>query len=658
MDRSPYPPRVHSRSTSALIPDTTRNTSGYNGGHANGERASLGHINSDGALTSHLLPSGTQPSDTFGEQTWLDFLRESGTNDTNGPYPNFLGNFNFEASGSREEPRVAQTTLESHEASSADRKRRLTAPESPARRPGYGASTFTSPPPQNLLNTQPPAMTPAGTSVNTAIDLISSSPQPSYRSRLSAASTEGDLRKGSDIMLPPWQPDSEVLQCPVCGNSFSFWFRKHHCRKCGRVVCANCSPHRITIPRQFIVHPPCESVSGGGLTIIDLTSDTEDSTIMSSFGPYRNPALGGGEEVRVCNPCVPDPNFSPPPQHHQDQVGQETWRFPNFDQGMSPSQPQPQPQPQPQGRPRNTTYDQSPASISRPSHPYHRPSQSDFSQARPDQARNRPPPDPFRDRNASFYNNTRASDLWPPQPRPPSNSPSTTTGTHTRRTTLTRPHSHYIPQQPQLHLHHHHHHSNSTSSASPSRYHSLLDVNAPLPPTPAPPPPPRQIAEEDECPVCGNELPPRGPDGGEAEREAHVEECIRSHFSGSSSTIPPVPSTAAPINAAVAGAGGGMLGTSVLTASTSLPGTGSGNGGPSRPRRATASNRMLVYEATEKDCVGEEGEAQECVICFEEFEEGDQMGRLCCLCKFHKSCIRKWWETKGPGSCPTHQLHD
>lgn len=72
----------------------------------------------------------------------------------------------------------------------------------------------------------------------------------------------------------------------------------------------------------------------------------------------------------------------------------------------------------------------------------------------------------------------------------------------------------------------------------------------------------------------------------------------------------------------------------------------------------TATNRMLVYQATEKDCVGEEGEAQECVICFEEFEEGDEMGRLLCLCKFHRSCIRRWWETKGPGSCPTHQLHD
>ncbi|KAF2840975.1 hypothetical protein M501DRAFT_902973, partial [Patellaria atrata CBS 101060] len=50
-----------------------------------------------------------------------------------------------------------------------------------------------------------------------------------------------------------WQPDNEASICPVCGVSFTFWLRKHHCRKCGRVVCDNCSTHRITIPRQFVV---------------------------------------------------------------------------------------------------------------------------------------------------------------------------------------------------------------------------------------------------------------------------------------------------------------------------------------------------------------------------------------------------------------------
>lgn len=131
-------------------------------------------------------------------------------------------------------------------------------------------------------------------------------------------------RRSRDITLPRWQPDAEVSDCPICDAHFSFWYRKHHCRKCGRVVCANCSPHRITIPRQFIVHSPQEAdlylrhEPPTDSTIIDLTDEGGSDTIRphgatsGQSHDYRiDPALGGGQEVRLCNPCVPDPNPLP-----------------------------------------------------------------------------------------------------------------------------------------------------------------------------------------------------------------------------------------------------------------------------------------------------------------------------------------------------------
>ena len=58
---------------------------------------------------------------------------------------------------------------------------------------------------------------------------------------------------------------------------------------------------------------------------------------------------------------------------------------------------------------------------------------------------------------------------------------------------------------------------------------------------------------------------------------------------------------------------------------------------------------MYPYIATEKDCVDEEGNEAECVICFEEFEAGDKMARLVCWCKFHEvSCIMF---SEGKGFC-------
>lgn len=119
-----------------------------------------------------------------------------------------------------------------------------------------------------------------------------------------------------DYGLPQWQHDSEVSKCPICGTSFSFWYRKHHCRKCGRVVCASCSPHRITIPRQFIVRPPNQNRPLSTF-IQPLQSEIQVINLIGNHPPERgdqflDSALGGGEEVRLCNPCVPDPNPEPP----------------------------------------------------------------------------------------------------------------------------------------------------------------------------------------------------------------------------------------------------------------------------------------------------------------------------------------------------------
>lgn len=150
----------------------------------------------------------------------------------------------------------------------------------------------------------------------------------------------------------------------------------------------------------------------------------------------------------------------------------------------------------------------------------------------------------------------------------------------------------------------------SSSSASASRrFHSAV--------IPRP-----QIAEEDECPVCHRELPPRTLANFETLREAHINSCITSH-------------------SRYGGGGGG----------------GGGDGDedddpdslPFAPPRRTG---MFPYTATEKDCV----DSAECSICLEEFEAGVAMARLECLCRFHRACINAWWE-RHPGRCPMHQ-HD
>lgn len=60
----------------------------------------------------------------------------------------------------------------------------------------------------------------------------------------------------SDDYTPRWQDDLEVNLCFLCGTNYNFFNRRHHCRKCGRVVCGACSDQPIKyFPRTLIVTP-------------------------------------------------------------------------------------------------------------------------------------------------------------------------------------------------------------------------------------------------------------------------------------------------------------------------------------------------------------------------------------------------------------------
>ena len=201
-----------------------------------------------------------------------------------------------------------------------DRKRRLTASSQDTGRRRTTTGGFTNRDnryyaPANRHASQRSSHSSGDQERTEVIDLTSSSPlQPS---RPTMTTTESP-RRSSDVsrgyIVPRWQPDHEVSECPICHRQFGFLFRRHHCRKCGRVVCNDCSPHRITIPRQYIVHQPGTEdapLTLSSLPTIDLTRGDEESEdrYSSSRDPFRRPnaALGGGEKVRLCNPCVPDP---------------------------------------------------------------------------------------------------------------------------------------------------------------------------------------------------------------------------------------------------------------------------------------------------------------------------------------------------------------
>lgn len=59
---------------------------------------------------------------------------------------------------------------------------------------------------------------------------------------------------------PLWQDDTEVSSCFLCDLNYTVFHRRHHCRKCGKVVCGNCSEQSIKyFPNTLIANPQQES---------------------------------------------------------------------------------------------------------------------------------------------------------------------------------------------------------------------------------------------------------------------------------------------------------------------------------------------------------------------------------------------------------------
>ncbi|CBX91437.1 similar to FYVE zinc finger protein [Plenodomus lingam JN3] len=547
--------------------------------------------------TSHLLAQGGE--------TWMDFLR-----DDSEPTAHIQPNSIEPRPGPEVRPQPSSprynlslanrsSSREDSPASrNSDRKRRLAQTNSPMRRSSsmriHSGTAGTSGSNPIILDASPATARPLP-------PLPPQSPQ----------ANTGTERRQSDWVLPTWQPDSEVDQCPVCGRHFTFLLRRHHCRKCGRVVCHSCSPHRITIPRQFIVHPPSDST----LNIIDLTGD--DETTMSPFGPFRNPALGGGEEVRVCNPCVPDPNPNPPPQYTPTHLSRHhSARSSHFPHTRAPIS--------------SANLHHASRTVGHGQTPRER--------------------DPFRHasdahRRLTYHGSASNSNerRLPPLPGANGAQPSRY---HSQDASLSR-------MLTGLGSHDSAISSYFTSSSLSGTQLLHRSMNTPVPPSLIPqqaqaPRPRRQIAEEDECPICGNELPPQGPDGDDSDRTHHIEECI-ALYSGSPAPIPPAQQTSA------SAPNQRTRGMSTAGAAVS---SGNGEGASNASRLSHAARGMFSYTATEKDCVDEDGGQAECIICLEDFEAGDKMARLVCWCKFHEKCIKEWWDKKGRGACPTHQLQD
>ncbi|XP_066987790.1 zinc finger FYVE domain-containing protein 16 isoform X1 [Macrobrachium rosenbergii] len=77
----------------------------------------------------------------------------------------------------------------------------------------------------------------------------------------SSSRSRGDGGNLVGQVAPFWIPDDDAPNCQECGQKFTVIRRRHHCRACGRVLCAPCCHHKAPLPymdyKEARVCGPC-----------------------------------------------------------------------------------------------------------------------------------------------------------------------------------------------------------------------------------------------------------------------------------------------------------------------------------------------------------------------------------------------------------------
>lgn len=81
----------------------------------------------------------------------------------------------------------------------------------------------------------------------------------------------------ADTLINPsyWTPNSEIIYCELCKTNFEqSGLKIHHCRNCGKGVCASCSKNRMKVPGAL----------GWGLDLVRVCNKCRDDLLKNENG--------------------------------------------------------------------------------------------------------------------------------------------------------------------------------------------------------------------------------------------------------------------------------------------------------------------------------------------------------------------------------------
>ena len=101
------------------------------------------------------------------------------------------------------------------------------------------------------------------------VEAISTAQEEYIQKKMTFAAAADQLleaSRGGELgdTAPVWVPDARVAMCQLCCAEFSLMVRRHHCRACGKVVCAPCSSNKAPLRyRHFEASRVCDACYEG-----------------------------------------------------------------------------------------------------------------------------------------------------------------------------------------------------------------------------------------------------------------------------------------------------------------------------------------------------------------------------------------------------------
>jgi hypothetical protein len=82
---------------------------------------------------------------------------------------------------------------------------------------------------------------------------------------------------------PQWMRDDEAASCAKCNSMFSLFTRRHHCRSCGKLFCADCTKQEVELPSFYMLSGPQRVCVDCAPALLELTTKASELEMTAKF---------------------------------------------------------------------------------------------------------------------------------------------------------------------------------------------------------------------------------------------------------------------------------------------------------------------------------------------------------------------------------------